>query len=231
MRRVLLGDGYGPGLHNFPSVINGLLLTKGGAVSALTARGSEYLELAEGLARTQITSWMLIGPFPDDHFTARDRVLGPERGPVNYSATFDDGDGTVLHWQPLEVAAAIAAPRAMNLPTSMASHVVNKTFAVVFSTRIFVPAADKVHALDVEISGSTSALAQISINDEMVIQDRLVTGQLLQEFSRQVSLARGQWNELRVKAMQLSWASRWQMALSVHQVGSLLAVPGLQIEP
>jgi hypothetical protein len=212
-------------------VINGLLLTKGGSSSALTARGREYLGLAEGLARTQLTNWMLIGPFRDDHFTARDRVLGPEHGPVNYSATFDDGNGSTLRWQPSEVAPAEAAPRAMLLPPSMASRVLNGTIAVVFSTRLFVPSASNAPTLDVEISGSTSALAQISLNNETIIHDRLVTGLLLKEFSRRVSLVRGRWNELRVKAMQLSWASRWQMALSVHQVGSLLAVSGLRIEP
>lgn len=174
---------------------------------------------------------MVIGPFRDDNFTARDRKLGPEHGPVNYSATFDDGNGAILSWQPMDVPAAVGAPRAMQLPPSMSSQSLNKTVAVVFSTRLFVPATDNAPTLEVEISGSTSALAEISLNGDIVVQDRLVTGQLLREFSRRVHLMRGQWIELRVKAMQLSWASTWQMALSIHQTTSLHAVPGLRVEP
>ena len=199
-------------------------------MSSLTSRGSKYLETAEGLARTQLRSWMLCGPFRDDNFTARDRVLGPEQGPINYNASFDDGNGSQLHWQPIAFPAAASAPRAMHLPAEMASQSLNRTIAVVLSTRIYVPGADNA-TLEAEISCSTSALAEISLNGKIVAHDRLVTGQLLREFTRQVFLVRGQWNVLRVKAMQLSWAGPWQMALSIHQVGSFLAVPGLHTQP
>ena len=66
----------------------------------------------------------------------------------------------------------------------------------------------------------------MSLNGEVVVRDRLVTGQLLQEFSRKVSLDRGQWNELRVKAMQLSWAGV-SLCLSVCLCASLSHTPAL----
>ena len=47
---------YGPGLHLFPAVVNGVLVTEGGSAqsAALTAEGRRYLALAEGLAHTQV---------------------------------------------------------------------------------------------------------------------------------------------------------------------------------
>ena len=49
---------------------------------------------------------MIIGPFLDDHFTARDHTLSPERSigsTIDYSKKFDNGQGQMLRWQALQV--------------------------------------------------------------------------------------------------------------------------------
>ena len=150
-----------------------------------------YLALAEGLAATQLLHFMFVGPFQDPHFTARDRLLGPERTGLNYSDTFDDGAGGVLRWRGLEVAAGVAAPTAMRMPASAAAASANRTVAVVLCTHLFVRAASPLApSLDVLLRGSSSALAEITLNNDTVVSDRLITGLQLQEFSQRLTLLR-----------------------------------------
>eukprot|EP01052_Picozoa_sp_SAG31_P006192 SAG31_NODE_282_length_18516_cov_9.338600_10_plen_771_part_00 len=233
------GDGYGQGMHQYTVVLNGVLVS--GGRQAATKEGQAYLTLAEGLAATQLRRWMFVGPFFDPHFTSRGRILGPEASPVNYvDDTFDGGEGRALRWKTLETSGAVAAPRAMRMPANASKASFNRTVAFFFCTHVYVPpdpsAAFGVHAvpaktMEVQLTGSTTALAEVYLNGKLVLNDRLVTGLLLQEFSRTLSLSCGQWNEVKVKVMQLSWASEWGMALSLHQVGSPRAVPGLKNKP
>ena len=225
------GDGYGDGLHTSAFVLSAVLLTAGDI--APTAEGREFLQTAEGLAATQLTAWMFVGPFRDDHFTARDRVLGPELGEVNYSQTFPGESGELLRWQPLSVARGVAAPTAVRMPPAAAAQAANRTTAAVLSSHIFVPAVSgSPPTLDLTLSGSTSALAEITLGNATVVSDRLITGRTLSEFSRRVTLVRGVWTAVRVKAMQMSWACEWEMHLSVHAAGEgVRPVPGLQQRP
>ena len=231
------GDGYSQGTHSHTFVLNGLLIRSGR--HAATTEGQAYLTLAEGLATTQLLHFMFVGPFDDPHFTSRGRVLGPEAS-TNYSDSYDDGVGHQLRWQTLEVQSALAAPMVVRMPKAAAQASCNRTVAVFLCTHVYVPhdsselvVAGTVNArspsLEVELTGSTTALAEVYLNGELVLNDRLVTGHLLREFNRTLSLPRGKWNELKVKAMQMSWASEpWGMTMSLHQVGSAVAVPGLR---
>ena len=206
--------------------------------------GREYIQLAEGLATTQLTQWMFVGPFRDDHFTARSRTLGPEVGDVDYNRTYDDGSGVVLRWQPADVhAQGGVAPTPVRMPPAVAASSYNRTVAVVLCTHVIVQipqggkadatnAANDIgskttNAVEVILTGSTSAVAEIRLGDSIILFDRLTTGPMLREFSRKVSLVPGQWTPLRVKAMQMSWSAPWGMALSMHGDG-MRGVPGLR---
>ena len=178
------------------------------------------------------------------------RATGPEHGPVNYSTTFNDGQGKTLHWQPLStipVKQQRGAPVPLPMPPSAAALAANRTVAAVLCTHLFVPAASAAYpsttgnttrprthgdgppsTAEVQLTGSTSALAELYVNGVLAVNDRIVTGQLLQEFSTHITLVQGQWNVMCVKAMQPSFAIAWSFALSVHQVGSMARVPGLQ---
>ena len=77
------------------------------------------------------------------------------------------------------------------------------------------------------LTGTTSALAEITLDGAPIYNDQLIHGAFLDEFGANVTLARGETHVLRVKAMQLSWASAWEFALSLHQPGSFAPVPGV----
>jgi hypothetical protein len=159
---------------------------------------------------------MIIGPFLDDHFTARDHTLGPERSigsTIDYSKKFDNGQGQMLRWQALQAERSVAAPVAMRMPPAVAAAARNRTVAAVLCTHLQVPAAAAAAAgadarsstadgliavggaggagVEVLLRGSTSALAEISIGNQTVLTDRLITGLLLEEFSQRVTLPTG----------------------------------------
>ena len=187
---------------------------KGGCFTVCYCRA--YLALTESLAASQLVDWMIIGPFLDDHFTARDHTLGPERSigsTIDYSKKFDNGQGQMLRWQALQAERSVAAPVAMRMPPAVAAASRNRTVAAVLCTHLQVPAAAAAAAgadarsstadgliavggaggagVEVLLRGSTSALAEISIDNQTVLTDRLITGLLLEEFSQRVTLPTG----------------------------------------
>jgi len=184
---------------------------------------------------------MFIGPFADDHFTAGNRTLGPEalhgKAAIDYNTTFPDGRGGTAGWGALPAPGASrrGAPHVVSMPALAAKASANKTVAVVLCTHVFVPilhghgagAAGEPGTVEVQLTGSTASLATITVNGAQVLNDRVATGLRLREFSRPANLTRGAWNEVLVKAQHLSWGAVWEMALSVHEVGGLGAVPGL----
>ena len=214
--------GLGPSAFSIVAV----LLAAGG--DAATAPGAAFLADAEGLAATQVLEWMWVGPFGDDHFTARDRALGPEAGPVDYNETWRDG-GRTLAWEklPAPPAGPRAAPALLPMPPAAAAFARNRTVAAVLCAHVYVDAGGAGPVV-AALSGTTSALAEVTLDGAPVLTDRLITGSQLREFGANVTLSRGAWHVLRVKAMQLSWASPWEFALSLHQPGSVAPVPGLR---
>lgn len=138
---------------------------------------------------------MFIGPFADDHFTAGDRTLGPEGGVwVNYSASYPDGYGGSVSWQPLSGQVWAGAPTPVRMPVEAAARSVNRTVAMVLCTHVFVPAggADSDGpTLDVVVTGSTSSLATVRVNNNIVANDRIVMGRTISEFTRPATLLRG----------------------------------------
>jgi hypothetical protein len=148
--------------------------------------------MAEGLAATVLNKWMFVGTFADDHFTAGNRTLGPERGPVvNYSASYPDGYGNSVSWQPLSVTSWTGSPAPVRMPNAVAAQSVNKTTAFFLCTHVFVPLVDGAPTVDMVITGSTSSLATVSVNGVVTLTDRLISGRTLDEFSRQAVLIRG----------------------------------------
>jgi len=156
---------------------------------------------------------------------------------LNYSDTFDDGAGRTLRWQVVEVAAGKSAPTGMQMPVAAATASINHTVGAVACTHLSVSAATP-GSIDALLVGSSSALATITLNNQTVLTDRLITGLLLDEFSAPMTLRTGgEENVLCVKVYgQMSWATRWAMALSVTAQlagtgGAPEPVPGLQSRP
>ena len=68
-----------------------------------------------------------------------------------------------------------------------------------------------------QLTGSTSSLAAFRVNGVELAPDQIITGRSLREFTSPVALLRGKCNEILVKVSQPSWASAWEMSLSLGE--------------
>ena len=172
-------------------------------------------------------------------------------GEVDYNRTYNDGSGLVLRWEPIavDVQGGVHAPTPVRMPQTAAASSYNRTVAFVLCTHVYVPPTRRDDSnisttavgsnnnisetgsahdmVEVTLTGSTSAIAEISLGDSRILSDRLITGRMIGEFSRKVSLVPGRWTALRIKAMQMSWSAPWEMSLSIHGEGMKM-IPGLQ---
>ena len=64
---------------------------------------------------------------------------------------------------------------------------------------------------------SACARAALRVNGVELAPDQIITGRSLREFTRPVALLRGKCNEILVKVSQPSWASAWEMSLSLGE--------------
>ena len=223
------GDNSSPGMHTHAWLLNAVLITANASGTAPTATARRFLSLAEGLASTALENWMFVGPFDDPHFTAGARIVGPESGTaVDLNVSYADGFGGNASWSPLPAQRSDSVPLPVRMPPRAAACAINKTVAIFPCARFFVPLAPEASGgasatstVKAQLTGSTSGLACFRVNGATAPPDRLITGRTLSEFSRTVTLRRGECNELLVKAQQLSWAAEWEMSLS-------LSVPGLR---
>ena len=68
-----------------------------------------------------------------------------------------------------------------------------------------------------QLTGSTSSLAALRVNGVELAPDQIITGRSLREFTRPVTLLRGKCNEIFLKVSKPSWASAWEVSLSLGE--------------
>eukprot|EP00937_MAST-01D_sp_MAST-1D-sp2_P000446 g446.t1 len=213
------GDGYGQGLHTSAWLLNGVIVMANSTAPAPTAAGRRFESLAKGLAATALARWWFVGPFYDPHFTAGARTLEPESGDrVDLNMSYVDGFGGNTSWRALSVERGDIVPSAIGMPPDAAARSANTTVVVFLCARVFVPPAPGGlggGTLQAQLVGSSSSLAALRVNGAKLAPDRLITGRSLREFSRAVLLLRGECNEVLVKVQQPSWATVWEMSLSL----------------
>jgi hypothetical protein len=151
------------------------------------------------LAATAVLDFAVLGPFSDPWFDARRKTFGPEedltnatasggRGQVNFSKTYmDTTRNTSLGWARVTLPQSKASPSVLRLEPLQ-----NGSVSFVF-THVFVP-----EGIRAVITGSTSALATVYVNSKVVLEDRIVSGLVNQEWDRGIELQGGQWNQVQV---------------------------------